>query len=404
MKKNRIAFTLTALIFTVITTFTFVSCNNTKPEDKTEKHSAASFSFDKNSRVVFVGNSITNMGMFHNNIFLYHVTRFPEKNIYMFNCGVSGDVTWGVLDRMEEDILVHKPTHAVIMLGMNDVGRNWYGGRNTTDPDTLKQREERLRAYRENMDKIVKIFLDKNIKVILERPTIYDQTAELPAKNYYGVNDALGICATYVDSLAAKYDLPEVDYYTIMNKINEEMQKKDPSFTITRPSDRIHPGETGHLVMTYAFLKAEKAPKYVSKIILDAGKDKETECGNCDVKNIKADDKGITFTVFERSLPFPVKDSQKEGLELVPFMKDFNVELLKITNLVSGAKYLLKIDSVAIGNFSGKQLEEGINLAEYKNTPQYQQSLKVLGVLQELWEIEGKLRGMKFIEYMEPFK
>jgi endoglucanase len=118
MKNNKIKPILSLLISTLITTL-LLSCNNS--ESNKTINNDGSFHFEKNARVVFVGNSITHGGMFHNNILLYHVTRFPHKNILTFNCGVSGDVTWGVLDRMEEDILINKPTHAVIMLGMNDV-------------------------------------------------------------------------------------------------------------------------------------------------------------------------------------------------------------------------------------------------------------------------------------------
>ena len=397
MKKNRTKlFILIAFVLIGI-----MSCN-TQPTPKEEYKDP--FGFDKDARVVFVGNSITHGGMFHNNIFLYHATRFPKKHILMFNCGVSGDVTWGVLDRMEEDILINKPTHAVIMLGMNDVDRSWYGSQPTTDIDTLNHRKEKLRDYKENMEKIVKIFLEKKIKVIIERPSIYDQTAILPVKNNYGVNDALGICAKYGDSLAAKYNLPTVDYYGLMNKINLEQQKLDSSFTITNKLDRIHSEETGHFVMAYQFLKDKNAPKFVSKIIINSNKTKADNCTNCEVKNILKIENGITFSVKENALPFPTKENQKEALQLVPFMNEFNVELLQVNELLANTEYQLKIDNEIIGSFTGKQLDKGINLAEYHNTPQYKQAEKVLGVLQQLWKIEGKLRGMKFIEYLPFYK
>jgi endoglucanase len=123
--------------------------------------------------------------------------------------------------------------------------------------------------------------------VILERPSIYDQTALLPEKNHPGVNDVLGECALYIDSLGTKYDLPVVDYYTIMNRINFELQEKDPSATLTGP-DRIHPGETGHFIMAYQFLKTELVPEYVSRIIIDAKKlHAADESDNCKMEEIK---------------------------------------------------------------------------------------------------------------------
>jgi endoglucanase len=96
--------------------------------------------FHKGDRVAFVGNSITNNGEFHHNISQYYVTRFPQQPITFFNCGISGDVTSGILNRMDMDILINRPTHVVLMIGMNDVKRNLYGAMPTQDVDTLKQR------------------------------------------------------------------------------------------------------------------------------------------------------------------------------------------------------------------------------------------------------------------------
>lgn len=61
--------------------------------------------FQKGDRVVFVGNSITNNGAFYHNIFQYYVTRFPEQPITFFNCGISGDVTAGILRRMDSEYI-----------------------------------------------------------------------------------------------------------------------------------------------------------------------------------------------------------------------------------------------------------------------------------------------------------
>ena len=49
-----------------------------------------------------------------------------EEKITFYNCGIGGNQAHDILERMESDILVHNPTHAVIMLGMNDVHRNLY--------------------------------------------------------------------------------------------------------------------------------------------------------------------------------------------------------------------------------------------------------------------------------------
>src|SRR5947207_2575157 len=82
--------------------------------------------FKNNDRVCFVGNSITHEGDFTNYIALYYATRYPNKKIFFYNAGIAGDEASDMLARMDKDILIHKPTVAVLMAGMNDVRRDLY--------------------------------------------------------------------------------------------------------------------------------------------------------------------------------------------------------------------------------------------------------------------------------------
>ena len=377
----------------------FSSCT----KDRVNKSNNKNLFFNESDRVCFVGNSITHVGGFHHNILLYHVTRFPANQVSFFNCGIAGDSSIDVLNRMEDDILINNPTHAVIMLGMNDVQRYLYEASLLVDKDILEQREEAIKIYKDNLEKIVNIFIAKNIKVILQKPSIYDQTAILPEPIYMGVNDALRECAIFIDSIAAKYKLLTVDYFSFMNKINSKIQESDSSKTLTG-NDRIHPGATGHFVMAYKFLKTEGAPRYVSKIIIDNDKTKSSEDSfNCEVSSVVQHTNGISFSVKEYSLPFPTTNEQEEGLKIVPFLNELNIQLLKAINLPKG-QYQLLIDDKAISTCTEKQLSDGVNLSEYHATPQYQKSKKVLSLLNKLWEIEWNLRDLKLIEYMKDYE
>jgi lysophospholipase L1-like esterase len=357
--------------------------------------------FPSGSRVCFVGNSITNNGEFHHNILLYHLTRYPNENVSFFNCGISGDVTGGILNRMDDDVLVHQPTHIVLMIGMNDVKRSLYGEYVTTNTDTLAQRQNAITAYKTNLEKIINIFLSKKLVVILQKPTIYEQTAKLPTKNNLGVNDALKVCADFVGELANKYQLQVVDYWTIMNNLNKRLQEKDSAATLTS-NDRVHPQSTGHFVMAYQFLKTMLSPQFVSKIWLSY-KMKTDSANNCRITNVKKKKRSISFSVLENALPFPVSPQYKEALDLVSFQTQLNQQLLKIDDLSEG-RYTLFIDDSSIANFTAKELKEGIDLSLFKNTPQYLQAVTVRSVLIELWKIESYLRNIKFIEYHSDFK
>jgi endoglucanase len=353
--------------------------------------------FKSGEKVCFVGNSITNNGEFYHNIYLYYVTRFPTVPILFFNCGISGDVCSGVLKRMDSDILIHQPNHVVLMLGMNDVSRGLYGKTPTTNEDTLKKREEAFATYKVLLDSIIRIFLVRNIKVILEKPTIFDQTAAIKQTNCLGVNDALKRCADYIQTLSDKYHLPAVDYWSILNNINTELQKKDPTATIIG-ADRVHPAAPGHLIMAYQFLKTTNMPQYVAEIILDKNsKNSNKKSNNCLVTNFVNGKEAISCTIKENALPFPTTDNQKQGLELVPFINELSVEKFVWRNRIEG-QYQFMIDTSLIGSFSGTELAKGINLAQYHNTPQYRQAEKVKAILDKLWKNVASVRTIDYVE------
>ena len=52
--------------------------------------------FKKGDRVAFVGNSITDGGHYHSYIWLYYMTRFPDRKISIYNCGIGGDTGLGI--------------------------------------------------------------------------------------------------------------------------------------------------------------------------------------------------------------------------------------------------------------------------------------------------------------------
>lgn len=353
--------------------------------------------FQQGERVCFVGNSITNNGEFHHNILLYYITHFPEKEVTFFNCGISGDITESILYRMDDDILINNPTSVVLMIGMNDVRRSLYSDKLTNNKDTLLSRQKAIDIYKKNLEKIITALLAEKIKVILQKPSIYDQTALISTPTNLGVNDVLKVCADFMESLAVKYELGIVDYWSTLNKINTQLQQNDPTTTIIG-NDRVHPGSAGHFIMAYEFLKTQNVPSLVSEVSIDAKEKEIIKTYNCDVKNLNFDKQEINFTIKEGALPFPINTNQNQALKLVPFQNELNNELLQVTGLKSG-NYCLYIDKVLIAKFSELQLRDGVNLSLFSTTPQYQQALKVRSTLMELWKIEAQLRSIKFIEY-----
>lgn len=353
--------------------------------------------FQNNDRVCFVGNSITMDGKFHHYIELFYITRFPDRQVKFYNCGISGDVANDVLGRMDGDILVHQPTWSIIMLGMNDVNRSLYSNEKSKEPGIEQKKQDALNRYFKNVDSIVRLLRAAGSKVILQTPSIYDQTAELPSINFFGVNDALKQCAEYLIKLASKYNLPIVDYWTIMNTVNAEVQQRNPKATIIG-NDRVHPNVPGHFLMAGVFLKTQHVPNYVSLIQVNVKPARIEKSLNCDVKDFHINKASVSFTCKEESLPFPLLNKGFNPDSLFHFINELNKEIIQIKSLQKGY-YILKIDSIEVGRYSENNFKEGVNLANNELTPQYKHAATMLQLLDQYWELEGRLRQIKYVEY-----
>lgn len=352
--------------------------------------------FPDGSKVCFIGNSITNNGEYYNDLWIYYATRFPDQHIRFYNCGISGDVTSGILKRMDQDILIHQPSHAVMMIGMNDVKRDLYGKKQAND--TLKKNA--LMVYNNNTEAIVNILKKRIGPVILLKPSIYDQTAVIATENLYGVNDALARCGQQMHALSEKYQTGLVDFQTILLRINHQEQLKNPAFTIIG-KDRVHPLSPGHFVMAYQFLKDTKAPQYVAKLIVgDNLAASQKNSFNAEIKSQNNKSNQLTFECLEKSLPCPIRASAKSALNWVPFNEAFNTELLQIKNLSTG-NYQLHIDEISIASFTAEALSAGINLALYPQTPQYQQAIKVMEACVNYRDTEATIRNLRFVEFTQ---
>lgn len=357
--------------------------------------------FENGDRICFVGDSITHGGQYHNQIAIFYATRYPDRTIAMFNCGISGDSATGALKRLDWDILANTPSVATVMLGMNDVGRNDYGKENP-DKNLLARREANLKRHEENMRGLVKGLRDAGAQVILITPSIYDQTAQGQTPNLFGVNDALGLCAEKAKALAAEMHCTVVDFHAPMTMLNAKIQEASPTATIVG-KDRVHPGIEGHLLMAYLFLKAQGVSGVVSKVGLDAASGSVTASENCAVENVAASAEKVAFSCTANALPFPLPDKCDLTLSLVPLVNELNQETLTVTNLSAG-DYTLMIDKKKVGTYSAEQLAAGVNLAENKETPQYKQARDVASLcgqrhnlvankLRRFIQIETSLRG-----------
>lgn len=352
--------------------------------------------FRDGDRVCFVGDSITHGGLYHADIYLFYVTRFPDRHIVMFNCGISGDSAAGAVRRFDWDIAPHQPTVSTIMLGMNDVSRGLYGKENP-DAALLQRRQAAIDGHVASLRQLAGALKAKGSRLVFITPSIYDQTSTMATENLFGVNDALGLCAEQARTLAAECGGSVVDFHGAMTRLNAEYQKADPAGTIVG-KDRVHPGPMGHLVMAYLFLKAQGVSPLVSRTVIDAAAGKAVEVQNAAATGLTATASQVAFVSLEKALPFPVPTSAEGALKLVPFTQDLNQQVLVVANLAPGT-YELLIDDTVVGEYPAADLAAGINLAENAKTPQYQQARTVAAANDRRHAlVSGKLRSFALTE------
>ncbi len=355
-----------------------------------------SLPFKDGEVVCFVGDSITHDGRYLEYISNYYLTRFPDRRIRFFNCGIAGDDAHGALQRLAWDVLSHKPTSISVMLGMNDVQRDLYG-QDKIDEETLGKRARALGYYQKNMTALLEDMVSQvHPQMILITPSPYDQTAELAAPNFFGVNDALAQCGDMVEKLAQQFDATVVDFHAVMSELNAEHQKNNPQFTLIG-GDRIHPGAAGHLIMAYLFLKAQGAPSVVSKSVLDARNGRMIECENAEIHSIFVNASCLEWECLEKALPFPIPAAAHEVPGWIPLEAELNQQILKVAGLKPGMNQLL-IDKISCGQYSDQEFQEGILLGFNSKTPQYQQAQKVLSLNEKRTQMEIRVRNMVKVE------
>lgn len=360
--------------------------------------------FKNGERAVFAGNSITDGGHYHSYIWLYYITHFPNEKIEIFNAGIGGDVAGQIVKRIDDDVFNHKPTVVAVTFGMNDVGYSEYLKPNADSFSKQKINE----CYNSYLQIEKRLKEAPNVRKILMASSPYDETVKGTGNYFPGKSNAMLQVANFQQEAAKKNRWDFVDFNRPMTTINAQEQQKDSTFTLCG-QDRIHPGNDGHLVMAYIFLKAQGlSGKDVANIHIDVPKKAVTQSVNCKISLLKATPENIEFKYLANSLPYPIdtiprgwneKRKQSDALKLIPFIEEFDKEMLVVNGLSANTNYMLKIDKKEIGRWKGNEFENGINMAELTTTPQYKQALSLMYLNEERWEIERRFRQYAWVQF-----
>lgn len=212
-------------------------------------------SLSKNDVILFQGDSITDMGRNRNRkgandnsglgpgypfiaasqLLLNH----RDKNLQIYNRGISGNVVPQLVERWDEDCISLKPNVLSILIGVNDYWHTLGGGYKGT-----------LQSYRDAYTGLLETTMKAlpNVKLIIGEPYAIAGVKAVDNSwfpTFKGYQDV-------ARQLAEKYDVPFIPY----QKIYEKAIQSAPASYWT--PDGVHPNTAGDALMAKAVLEIFK--------------------------------------------------------------------------------------------------------------------------------------------------
>lgn len=206
----------------------------------------------KNSKLVMIGDSITDAGraqpigeglgetLGRGYVSLVDAllgAAYPQLGIRVLNMGTSGHTVRDLEKRWQTDVLDLKPTWLSVMIGINDVWRQF---------DLPRQPETHVlpAEYERTLDALIAQTIPAVKGIVLMTPFYIESNKS--------------------DAMRARMD----EYGAIVRRLSEKhgtlfadtQAAFDEVLTSYYPAtlawDRVHPGQVGHMVLARAFLKA----------------------------------------------------------------------------------------------------------------------------------------------------
>lgn len=294
-------------------------------------------------RMVFLGDSITEQGIYTRYVANYFTLRYPGVKFSFRNAGWGGDTAQGGLGRLKRDVLSLKPNVVSICFGMNDGGYT-------------KLSDAAMKNYQAGMNGLVTELKKAGVKVVLLTPGSVD-----PDRNpdLSGYNDTLEALGKYVQELAQKENLPVFDLHSLMLDAQNRAKKADPSFTMI--PDAVHPSQPGHAIMAYALLKALGCRSTASSLSINAA-DGALLCDRCAVTKLDIAPEKITFTRRDDALPAYFDPEARSVFQFVPIVDELNRYMLNVAGIKQG-RWKVVVEGIETGVFSSEDLARGVDLS-----------------------------------------
>lgn len=204
-----------------------------------------------NSKLVMIGDSITDCGRAHpvgeasfsglGNGYVALVdamlnTEYPEFRVRVVNMGISGNTVRDLRMRWQKDVIDLNPDWVSLLIGINDVWRQF-------DHPLIREIQVLENEFEETLNELVGLTKSYVKGITLMSPFYLEPNKEDPMRNKM---DEYG---RIVGQIANKYNVEFIDTQAVF----DEYLKHD--YTATLASDRVHPNLRGHLLIANAFVR-----------------------------------------------------------------------------------------------------------------------------------------------------
>ena len=259
--------------------------------------------FKKNNRIVFAGDSVTDDGRerpiaegnglgngYVKLIDTFLSLDYPELNLRLVNMGISGNTSRDLLGRWEEDVNTLNPDWVVVLIGINDVWRQF---------DRPAQPEQSVlpEEYRANLNKICD---NTKAKLIFMTPYYLETNKDDAMRKR--CDEYAAICK----AVAEEHNIPVIDLQAAFEQI---LKYRYPAYITW---DRVHPARIGSMIIARAFL--QKIELHFCSEMLDDVFDKFGE----EVNIVKVDVNTYRLTVPIRSTSMSTRACLKRMNRVMP--------------------------------------------------------------------------------------
>ncbi|MEI6184424.1 MAG: GDSL-type esterase/lipase family protein [Bacteroidota bacterium] len=203
---------------------------------------------DKKKKIIFFGDSITQMGIKPNGYITQMDSMIKKEgidNYQLEGAGIGGNKVYDLYLRMDADVLAKNPDIVFIYVGINDI---WHKVTHGTGTDSDK--------FEVFYNAIIKKLTDRNIKVILCTPTVIGER-----NDYSNQQDGeLNMYGNIIRNIAQKQSIPVCDLRTAFVKYLQENNPTNQEKGILTV-DKVHLNDKGNVIVAQQMWKVIKEIK-----------------------------------------------------------------------------------------------------------------------------------------------